>query len=438
MSDPTGPTRAFDFPQGLLQIAAERSLPGDDPGIGDILAVGLPTTAVTPLIIAVGAAAGGGKAAVGGRSLLPTNQPYLSNYRFRVLSRKQQLNTALDDFRAATAAGVTYQQYHKHTQVEGDSTADETARPDAPAAPDTPQTPGEFSAEPQMATIRSGSAELLSRPVEADNLRVAPQDRNGRVLGMPSATADGQDEIATADLGAVRPITDPPLVFVADMALVVIPNAHRPSGVGPGLDEGHPSARFDPLGSDATGDDSWGDWLAVSVLSGEAALKLRERYMTGWETGSPVTLKTPPLEIIIDQAYQGVSERYARHLHRAFGEVTVSIRSLRNVGDSEMNFETDRPILEPKHIVLLVGAYTGEKRKDIVDAMQRAKFLSSTTIQRGMDELQDAGLVTTEPVPNGSRGRNPHKLVFTDESLADKPLADVLNRAARTLVQSDS
>ncbi|WP_435194495.1 hypothetical protein [Natronomonas sp. EA1] len=425
-----GSADAVAFPTGVVRYARERHEEAGEST--DVFAVGLPTTALKSLVVSLAVTSSMGPIAVGGDALRPDGTPLGRPIRLRVLGRRETVLAALDDVNVASAAGVLYRQFR---ELGGGVAEANGAGTDSPATPAT--SPG-GDEPPDAVTIRSATrAAADARPAELANVRVAPTDRSDRVFGHLTNWPGDLSGLDRAPAAPARPVTDPTLLFVDDVAFAVVPAV---AGLGPSTDtatEAGTATTGGPFGdlAEETRAFPTGGWAAVPVAEGEPVHRLRAQYETGWDACTPVTLDTPPLDTVLSTVEETLGAAYARAFVVALGSATVTAEGSRAVASRAANPESDRPVLDDKHLVVLVGGYTGARRKDIATTMDECGFVSSSTMQRGLAELQRVDVVDTEPIETGTRGRNPHRLVLADDALRGLSMAELLDAAASRLAE---
>jgi len=425
----------------VLEAAVYREAPGSDSDVADIFAVGLPGSALKVLVVASGAATRAGHSTPGADRLLQDVEAHPARVRLRALSRSEQITAALNDFATEAAAGPLLDEYRAFELGVGmESRSDDVAGIEAPSAEIGEIQAGDTESTPAAGVARSAASPVKQRPVEAGHLRAAPEDDAGRVSGMYDATLDSNEQVAAEALGAERPVTDPAMVFVADVAYAVFPpepDAEQPTSAA--------ATEASPIESLITGSASreqpkppYPQWGAIPVATGAEAIAWRDQYEEAWAVGEPATLHIPPLSELFNTFRDVLGSDYTDLFYDALVVSDASVRGVRQQGTVLATITSgERPRFRISELLVVVGALTGAHHLTLVDAVDSAGLFSSRSpLDDALDRLREAGVVDTEAdkaAVSESGGRPPNQLYLSDPQLQGPTIGETLRAVAERL-----
>ena len=382
-----------------------------------VFAVGLPASALGTLLRSCAVVTDEVDRIPGGGALLPSGRRLPSAVDVRALAPKPAVDTALEFLAVEMAAGVVGENADRlRAQAR---TTDQGADADYGTTPTL--------ASPPPVTARSGGTGVSSRqrPRTFPAIRSVPTDSVGRPLGVPAANLDHSAVPDGWPEGPERGAAEPPVVFVDDLAFVVLPG---PDGAVRGTDA-HPY-------------DARNRWLAVRVAEGEAALDLHERYRRGWAAGDPVTVHTPAQDQLVEVVVASLGPAVGRSLVAAFGAIDVHVESIRRRGGALRALSAyPYPVLRFKQVLLLVAAYHGVLGMDLRETVRTLSLVGESTLAESRSDLVDLGLLATEKAESDTAGPKPRRLVLGDRALdadgAAPDLETLLVRAADVVTAAE-
>ncbi|MFW5984196.1 MAG: transcriptional regulator TbsP [Halobacteria archaeon] len=153
---------------------------------------------------------------------------------------------------------------------------------------------------------------------------------------------------------------------------------------------------------------------AVSTDDEEIVNRGSDMFESMWENGDDFRIRTPPASRVRETLREEIGEE----TQEDFEEILDLLETAKGDGDG----------LDEITVALLAAARNEVLLYDISKWGEDSGVASKATFSRKKTELEDSGLIDTENVPIDI-GRPRLRLKFSDESLHDAPLGDIVEAA---------
>lgn len=141
-----------------------------------------------------------------------------------------------------------------------------------------------------------------------------------------------------------------------------------------------------------------------------------DQYLDRWEQSDPVTFETCGRRELIETADTLIGENAAETI------VTETDRAVRSSGSPARGGADQRGSgsLNPVSLLVWAGAEANALGSDVADVVEQLDLATRRTANRRIELLAEEGLIETEPVIDGTRGRPNRRLdLGVDVSPAD-------------------
>lgn len=156
-----------------------------------------------------------------------------------------------------------------------------------------------------------------------------------------------------------------------------------------------------------------GDVAATDVADADARRRLRDRFAEAWADAPTHAVDVPPYSTLLDAAEADLDDGARDEFARAMAVDAALTRG--SAGG-----------LGPVERMLLVAARREGELQAVVAWATATGLASQGTVSRAKGRLEAAGVLDTEPVRRGV-GRPRQRLRLADESLASRPIAELLS-----------
>lgn len=161
-----------------------------------------------------------------------------------------------------------------------------------------------------------------------------------------------------------------------------------------------------------------GDMGALSTDNDEIVSRAGDVFESMWDDGDDFRIRTPPASVVRETLRDEIGEE----TQQDFEDILGVLETARGDGDG----------LDEITVALLAAARNEVLLYDISKWGEDSGVASKATFSRKKTELEDRGLIDTENVPIDI-GRPRLRLKFSDESLHDAPLEDLVKTAKEAL-----
>lgn len=170
-------------------------------------------------------------------------------------------------------------------------------------------------------------------------------------------------------------------------------------------------------------DDAWllltvgDDVSAIPASDGDLVEGLRRKYGERWSAAQEIDLRSPPRDRVTAAVAEEITEEAAADLTAA-------------VDGAERLRWGEKP--DPTDLLLLVGARADAQFQAVTAAAERVSLSSRSSCSRAKQDLENAGLLRTERIPQGI-GRPRQRLVPGREWVAEAAPEELVRTAREQL-----